>query len=83
MIDHSIDDELHKLREEFEKLLNPEKVQANETTIPEQLKKFGLTLDEAKAWLEQEPNFFTNRRIFTDKRTDEDLTESIAPLYKG
>lgn len=29
---------------------------------------FGLTYNQAKMWLEQEPNYFTIRRIFTDKK---------------
>lgn len=68
MTDDPIGDELHRLNEEFKKLVgNSTNIPISEKTLPEHLTKFGLTLDEARAWLEQEPNFFTSRRIFTDK----------------
>jgi hypothetical protein len=63
-----IRDELHRLNEEFKKLLgNSSSIHVSEKTLPEHLIRFGLTTEEARAWLEQEPNFFTSRRIFTDK----------------
>ncbi len=53
-----IRDELHKLAEEFKKLANEsQKIGKCEKTTPEQLAKFGLTFNEAKTWLEDEPNF--------------------------
>ena len=54
-----IRDELHRLTEEFGKLLgNSESVFLVEKTTPEQLiQHFGLTVEEAKSWLEKEPNY--------------------------
>jgi hypothetical protein len=56
--DDPVGDELHRLTKEFRKLAGlPTDSNAPETTSPEQLTRFGLTLNEAKAWLEQEPNY--------------------------
>ncbi len=77
-----IGDELHKLAEEFRKLAGlPTSI--SEKTTPEQLTKFGLTLDEAKAWLKQEPNFFVSRRKVTDFKNDGEVTEPVEPIYRG
>jgi len=48
-----------------------------------QLEKFGLTPNEANAWLEQEPNFYNNRRKVTRPETDEDETEPVAETSRG
>ena len=59
MIDHSIDERLHKLAEEFRKFVNDEQpvIKVPETTPKELSVKFGLTLKEAKAWLKNDPDF--------------------------
>jgi hypothetical protein len=58
MTDDPIRDELHRLSEEFGKLLGSHSSAALvEKTTPENLMVFGLTLDEAKAWLQNEPCF--------------------------
>jgi hypothetical protein len=58
MFDHTIDERLHRLNKELGKLLNGATDRSLEKTTPEQLVQlFGLTLDEAKSWLEREPNF--------------------------
>jgi len=64
-----IRDELHRLSEEFKKLANSAKTsteQFTENNIDLLMNKFGLTYQQAKAWLENEPNYFTTRRIFTE-----------------
>lgn len=54
----SIDDKLQRLKEEFDKLLGvSSNIHHIETTTPKQLTQYGLTLDEARDWLEREPNF--------------------------
>jgi hypothetical protein len=70
-----IRDELHRLNKEFKKLLENSSNTHLEKTLPEHLTKFGLTLDEAKAWLEQEPNFKPSDEILHGNRSDEDFTE--------
>ena len=48
---------------------------------PEQLTKFGLTLDEAKEWLEQEPNYKPadeKKHLF---RTDDKEPEPLVTRY--
>jgi hypothetical protein len=73
MTDDIIGDELHRLSEEFRKLANlPTRI--DEETKPEQLAKFGLTLNEAKAWLKQEPNYPSDENLQGD-HSDEDFTE--------
>jgi hypothetical protein len=53
-----IRDELHRLSEEFKKLLDePDDTFSLDKTTPEQLAKFGLTHDEAEAWIKDEPEF--------------------------
>jgi len=41
------------------------------------LLKYGLSYDDAKAWLEHEPNYIPIRQIFTEDESDKDLTESF------
>lgn len=51
-----IRDELHRLNEEFSKLLGISHLA--EKTTPEQLiRRFGLTVNEAKSWLKRGPNY--------------------------
>ena len=73
-----IRDELHRLAEEFKKLVgeSSEKEYIKITT-PDQLIRYGLTPDEAEAWFRNEPDFQSTRRIFTDNKSDEDFTEPI------
>lgn len=54
-----IRDELHRLNEEFRKLVGmPDSADFVEKTTPEQLiQHFGLTVEEAKSWLGKEPNY--------------------------
>ena len=49
-----IREELHRLNEEFSRLLGGSDL---EQTTPECLVESGLTFKEAKAWLENEPSF--------------------------
>ena len=85
MTDDSIGDELHRLSEEFKKLLGDSKSETvAEKTTPEQLSKiFGLTIDEAKAWLEQEPDYKPTDGFLQRKRTDGDLTVPLKVIFKG
>jgi hypothetical protein len=56
-----IRDELHRLSEEFKKLLaEPDDMYSLGKTTPEQLTKFGLTLNEAESWIKHEPNFLSD-----------------------
>jgi hypothetical protein len=74
MTDDSIGDELHKLSEEFRKLAGlPTSTEIPEKTPQEQLTKFGLTLDEAKAWLRKEPNYVPADEKKHLNRADEDV----------
>ncbi len=54
-----VGDELRKLREEFEKIVNGAQTENDKTVlIPERIAKlFGLTTAQAKAWIKQEPNY--------------------------
>jgi hypothetical protein len=62
-----IRDELDRLAKEFRKLVD-EPTNLNEETTPQDLTKYGLTLDEAKAWLINEPKFNTSDDFLHDKR---------------
>jgi hypothetical protein len=55
----SISDDLHKLNEEFAKLLGMSSgIHSIEKTTPKQLTQlFGLTISEARIWLKSEPSF--------------------------
>lgn len=67
-----IDDRLNKLIKEFDKMLGkPKKIEGN----LERLIRFGFTLDEAKGWLEQEPNYQPSDETLQRNKPDEDLTE--------
>jgi hypothetical protein len=59
MTDDPIGDELHKLSEEFKKVLREsfDKEIIKETSPEEFSHLFGLTLAQAKAWLKKEPNY--------------------------
>ena len=71
-----IRDELHRLNVEFKKLLGTStSTHVSEKTLPEDLIKFGLTLNEAKAWLENEPNFIPSDESYHDDETDDKLPE--------
>jgi hypothetical protein len=79
-----IGDELHKLREEFEKLVNGTQTKNDDTeTTPERIAElFGLSTVQAKAWLEQEPNYFPADEKKQHFRTDEDETEPFFWRHK-
>jgi len=82
MSNDPIGDELHRLSEEFRKLAGlPLNTNIHEEISPKHLTKFGLTLDEAKAFLKNEPNYI--RRKVTDDKSDDKVTEpnSIIVIY--
>jgi hypothetical protein len=81
MTDDSIGDELHRLSEEFRKLVGKSTDFTLEKTSPTELSKYGLTLDEAKTWLEYEPNYKPADEKKQSHRTDEDETEPPSSLY--
>jgi hypothetical protein len=58
-----LSERLVKINEALEKMLRGSSSEAvSEETTPEQLARlFGLTLDQAKTWLENEPNFASDR----------------------
>ena len=62
MLDHSIDERLHKLNEEFRKFMESLTVrEQTEKTTPEELALFfGLTTKQAKLWLLREPNYLSD-----------------------
>jgi hypothetical protein len=84
----TIEKRIDKLNKEFGELLDgiPEG-QKQPKTLPQNLSAFGLTLDEAQAWLEQEPNFLSdvsyhepqNRRKVT--RTETSAGKEIKYLF--
>ena len=60
-----VGDEFDRLNKAFDKLLANCKVTSFTTNKPDNMKfliEYGLTYDEAKAWLEQEPNYVPIRR---------------------
>jgi len=81
-VTNSIDDELHRLNKEFDKLLGiSNSVCAIQKTTPEQLIRFfGLTTEEAKGWLESEPNFIPSDGSYHAKKSDDKLTEPHTPI---
>jgi hypothetical protein len=69
-----IRDELHRLAEEFGKLLSGS--HPAEKTAPEELiQRFGLTPKQAKSWLENEPSFTPSDGFLQPKKSDKDFTE--------
>lgn len=57
---HMVDpirDELHRLAQEFNKLLGNQNIQVERTTPEDLMRYFGLTRQQAKTWLEREPQF--------------------------
>jgi len=72
--DDPILNQLIKLRHEFEKLLGHP---ISEPTEPKDLTLFGLTLDEARDWIQSEPDFKPNRSPL-DKLTKYPLGEGVA-----
>jgi len=77
-----IRDELHRLNEEFKKLLgNSSNDISLEEASPEQLiRDFGLTKNEAEAWLRNEPSFKSSDVFLQHKKSDKDLTEPYKTL---
>ena len=77
-----IRDELHRLSEEFRKLAGlpestkiPSLATIEKNNISVLMDEFGLTYDQAKVWLEQEPNYIPIRRKVTPWKSDEEVTE--------
>jgi hypothetical protein len=74
-MNESIDDRLKRINAEFSKFLKETSEEPEDNLL--RLIHFGLSEREAKAWLNQEPNY--NRRLFTANfpkhKTDEDFTE--------
>ena len=82
MNDDPIRDELHRLSEEFKKLVGeatPE--QSIEKTTSEQLTKFGLTTNEAKAWLNNEPNFSSDVSYHEPQNRRKVTRTPVKPIY--
>ena len=79
MTNDPIGDELHKLNEEFRKLLGlPSNAQITEkTTTKELVQSFGLTIDEAKAWLEHELDYKPSDECLHDRRNRRGLDSTI------
>ena len=75
-MNESIDDELYRLTKAFDKLLGKiprlESIKKDNMTV---LMDYGLTYNEAKAWLEQEPNYVPIRRKETPFKSDNNETE--------
>jgi len=89
MTDDPIGDELNRLKEDCKKLLGkPIDTEQLEETNPNQLAKFGLTFDEAQAWLDNEPSFSSdasyheprNRRKVN--RTEKSYSLNIKTLHE-
>lgn len=79
---HKTSDELHRLAEEFRKLVgesnaeNRNGVHLSEKTTAEQLvQRYGLTMDEAKAWIEQEPDYKSSDDWKHVRKSDDKVTE--------
>jgi hypothetical protein len=72
-----IRDELHRLAEEFGKLLDGTHI-AEKTTLEELIQRFGLTLNEAEEWLKSEPSFSPSDGFLQHKKSDKDFT---APYF--
>jgi hypothetical protein len=67
----AIDDRLAKILEEFNRMLGkPEK---DEDALSK-LIRLGLTPNEAKTWLENEPNFIPSDEFLQRKKSDGDFT---------
>jgi hypothetical protein len=67
-----IRDELHRINEEFSKLLGiSDGMHLVEKTLPEQLiQRFGLTAKQARSWLDKEPNY--DKCVLSDDSYHED-----------
>jgi len=70
----TIDERLRKLSKEFDKLLGKTEEQSTERNI-DRLIHFGLTLNEAKSWLKQEPNYVPSDESKHDDESDGEVTE--------
>lgn len=77
-----IRDELHRLNEEFRKLLGEtDDTFSLEKTTPVQLTKFGLTLAEAESWIKDEPNFSSDAS-YHEPRNRRKVTRTCRPLMR-
>jgi hypothetical protein len=75
----SVDDKLSRLSRAFDELLGKAQTDSAQSNM-ERLTQLGLTSLEAKAWLEQEPNYA--RRNLTGDKSDGDLTEPWSGILK-
>ena len=73
----SIEDRLAQINREIDAMLMPNHTVENPPN--DVVMRFGLSPEEAKTWLEYEPNYTPNRRKVTPldrkERTDEDVPE--------
>jgi len=78
-MNETTDDRLKRLNDELDRILSKpsEGVESN----LQKLIRFGLSEDEAQAWLNREPNY--SRRKVTPFRTDEDEPEPCIELLLG
>lgn len=76
-----IRDELHRLVKEIGDLIDGNIDKFIEKTTPCQLIKYGLTLGEAEAWFNNEPNFQSIRRIFTTSSNRRRLYRTYSSIF--
>jgi hypothetical protein len=77
------EERIDRLNKEFDKLLvgNTSEHTLPETT-PQNLSVFGLTFDEAKAWLKREPRYPTDRRKFTENQDRRGLDRTVKENFQ-
>lgn len=79
MDDSLANDKLHKLAEEFHKFVSgiqEDKVE-EDYTIGKISNLFGLSISQAKAWLEKEPNYLPADESLQRNKADKDFTEPV------
>ena len=71
---------LHKLAEEFHKFVNGEQsvIENTDISTEELTAKFGLSLSQAKAWINREPNY-SRRKVTTPEWKEKDDGEVTEP----
>jgi hypothetical protein len=77
-----IRDELHRLSEEFRKLLGkPDDSSITEKTTVEQLVQcYGLTTKEAKEWLKKEPDFVPSDDSYHEPSNRRKVTRTCSEI---
>jgi hypothetical protein len=65
-----IDDRFKEILNEFNRMFRKPKENEN---IYDKLIRYGLTHEEAKAWIDQEPNFVPSDKFLQPKKSDKDL----------